>query len=445
MFRTDANLRPEGRSGPLTRTLDSYASYYEQLGADLGVPGAAQGAARRRRRGPRRAASWSVTRPFVWPERPRPRRGARDPGDEGARRGRSPSARARRPRAQARAAAASATSSSRCSCCSSCTAATTRSVRSPTTLDALAALAAGGYVDAADAARLDDAYRFLRTVEHRLQLYDEQQTHTLPADDAARTRLARVLGYREHAGAQRSSRRSRPTTGPTRPRCARSTSGCSSRRCSTRSRAPGPSSPDAAEERLAAFGFTDVERTRAALRELAVGLTRRSQLHAAAAARSSSSGCRRRPIPTSACCSCAAWPRARPDRPSLATTFRDAPGAAERACRLLGSSRVVGDAPAPPPGVRRRARRRRRSSRAENDARRARRRRARDARVAATTPQRDASGLRRFKRRELLRIAQPRPARVRAARGHRARAHRARRGVRSRPRCRRSSRRCRSR
>ncbi len=29
VFRTDANLRPEGRQGPLTRTLDSYASYYD--------------------------------------------------------------------------------------------------------------------------------------------------------------------------------------------------------------------------------------------------------------------------------------------------------------------------------------------------------------------------------------------------------------------------------
>ena len=72
------------------------------------------------------------------------------------------------------------------------------SVRSPTTLDALAQLAAGGYIESDEAAQLDDAYRFLRTVEHRLQLQDEQQTHTLPADLAARTRLARVLGYRDH-------------------------------------------------------------------------------------------------------------------------------------------------------------------------------------------------------------------------------------------------------
>jgi glutamate-ammonia-ligase adenylyltransferase len=30
VFRTDANLRPEGRAGPLTRSLESYASYYDE-------------------------------------------------------------------------------------------------------------------------------------------------------------------------------------------------------------------------------------------------------------------------------------------------------------------------------------------------------------------------------------------------------------------------------
>src|SRR6202043_1795544 len=55
------------------------------------------------------------------------------------------------------------------------------SVRSPTTLDALAQLAAGGYIEREEAVQPDDAYRFLRTVEHRLQLQDELQTHTLPA------------------------------------------------------------------------------------------------------------------------------------------------------------------------------------------------------------------------------------------------------------------------
>jgi glutamate-ammonia-ligase adenylyltransferase len=42
---------------------------------------------------------------------------------------------------------------------------------------------------------LVDAYRFLRTVEHRLQQVEDRQTHTLPSDDAGRARLAAGLGY----------------------------------------------------------------------------------------------------------------------------------------------------------------------------------------------------------------------------------------------------------
>ena len=75
-----------------------------------------------------------------------------------------------------------------------------RSIRARATLDALEQLADGGYVTVDDARQLDDAYMWLRTVEHRLQLVDELQTHTLPADVGARTHLARVLGYRDRRG-----------------------------------------------------------------------------------------------------------------------------------------------------------------------------------------------------------------------------------------------------
>ncbi|HET9725150.1 MAG TPA: DUF294 nucleotidyltransferase-like domain-containing protein, partial [Actinomycetota bacterium] len=67
-------------------------------------------------------------------------------------------------------------------------------LREPNTLHALAALAAEGYVAAADAEALADAYRFLRTLEHRLQIVRDLQTHDLPADLPARTTLARSLG-----------------------------------------------------------------------------------------------------------------------------------------------------------------------------------------------------------------------------------------------------------
>ncbi|HZG91222.1 MAG TPA: bifunctional [glutamine synthetase] adenylyltransferase/[glutamine synthetase]-adenylyl-L-tyrosine phosphorylase, partial [Pseudonocardia sp.] len=72
------------------------------------------------------------------------------------------------------------------------------SLRSPTTLDALAALADGGYVGRDDAANLGASYRFLRLLEHRLQLQRMRRTHLLPApdDQAALRWLARASRLR---------------------------------------------------------------------------------------------------------------------------------------------------------------------------------------------------------------------------------------------------------
>ncbi|MEU9101543.1 bifunctional [glutamine synthetase] adenylyltransferase/[glutamine synthetase]-adenylyl-L-tyrosine phosphorylase [Streptomyces sp. NPDC048361] len=69
-------------------------------------------------------------------------------------------------------------------------------LHSGTTLDALAALAAGGYVGRADAAQLDEAYRFLRAMEHRIQLHRLRRTHLVPEDEADLRRLGRSLGLR---------------------------------------------------------------------------------------------------------------------------------------------------------------------------------------------------------------------------------------------------------
>ncbi|MEW2518366.1 bifunctional [glutamine synthetase] adenylyltransferase/[glutamine synthetase]-adenylyl-L-tyrosine phosphorylase [Actinacidiphila alni] len=70
------------------------------------------------------------------------------------------------------------------------------SLRSGTTLTALGDLAAGGYVGRTDAAALDDAYRFLRLMEHRIQLHKMRRTHLVPDDEAGLRRLGRGLGFR---------------------------------------------------------------------------------------------------------------------------------------------------------------------------------------------------------------------------------------------------------
>ncbi len=70
-------------------------------------------------------------------------------------------------------------------------------LRSPNTLEALEALSTYGYVGRDDAAELDRAYRFLRTVEHRLQLHRLRRTHVMPEDEAELRRIGRSIGLRQ--------------------------------------------------------------------------------------------------------------------------------------------------------------------------------------------------------------------------------------------------------
>ncbi|HTV44486.1 MAG TPA: bifunctional [glutamine synthetase] adenylyltransferase/[glutamine synthetase]-adenylyl-L-tyrosine phosphorylase [Stellaceae bacterium] len=64
------------------------------------------------------------------------------------------------------------------------------------TCEALCRLADMGRIEPAVAAALIDDYRFLRRLEHRLQMVDDAQTHRLPEDCAGIARIARFLGYR---------------------------------------------------------------------------------------------------------------------------------------------------------------------------------------------------------------------------------------------------------
>ena len=73
-------------------------------------------------------------------------------------------------------------------------------LRTPGTLDSLRGLAASGRIDGEVATQMAVAYRELRRVEHRLQMINDEQTQTLPTDEAEIGRLATFLGY-EDAGA----------------------------------------------------------------------------------------------------------------------------------------------------------------------------------------------------------------------------------------------------
>ena len=68
------------------------------------------------------------------------------------------------------------------------------SVRDPATLDAIAALRSAGRLDEAIAGELTETYRLLRTIEHRVQMVNDAQTHLVPSNSEELDNVARLHG-----------------------------------------------------------------------------------------------------------------------------------------------------------------------------------------------------------------------------------------------------------
>jgi [glutamine synthetase] adenylyltransferase / [glutamine synthetase]-adenylyl-L-tyrosine phosphorylase len=83
-------------------------------------------------------------------------------------------------------------------------------VRRRDTLGAIQALEAAGCLTDAEYRGLDDAYRFLRKVEHRLQLLFDLQTHTLPDRPEELRKLALRMGYLSNAECRMPNAESKP-------------------------------------------------------------------------------------------------------------------------------------------------------------------------------------------------------------------------------------------
>jgi glutamate-ammonia-ligase adenylyltransferase len=79
----------------------------------------------------------------------------------------------------------------------------TPAIRERNTLRALDRLMKNGFLSERDAEFLREAYVFLRTVEHRVQLVEERQTHTLPKGVDELAGLAYVMGYRREGRGDR--------------------------------------------------------------------------------------------------------------------------------------------------------------------------------------------------------------------------------------------------
>jgi glutamate-ammonia-ligase adenylyltransferase len=154
---------------------------------------------------------------------------------------------------------------------------TDETLRSGTTLEALAALSKGGYVAREDAAVLDESYRLLRTLEHRIQLFRLRRTHLMPSTEADLRRLGRAVGHRSdpaRAVVAQWQKQAREVRRIHQRLFYRPLLIAAARLSSTEARL----SPSAARERLAALGFRDPAGAMRHLEALTEGLSRRAAI-----------------------------------------------------------------------------------------------------------------------------------------------------------------------
>ncbi|WP_445154629.1 bifunctional [glutamine synthetase] adenylyltransferase/[glutamine synthetase]-adenylyl-L-tyrosine phosphorylase [Arthrobacter sp. Hor0625] len=342
LWEVDANLRPEGKSGPLVRTLASHESYYARwaeswefqalLKARTIAGDAALGARYEAAVGP---LIWSSAgrEGFVESVRSMRRRVTEHiPADEEQRQlklgrgglrdveftvqllqlvhGRSD-----------------------------------ESLRCRDTTSAIAALSAGGYIGRADAKEFDRDYRYLRLLEHRIQLFQLRRTHLMPVKEASLRSLAKaVLGpfstERPHPDALLSAwRKTKRSVRELHERIFyRPLLNTAAALSSEEARL----TPEAAQGRLAALGYLDPPGAMRHIEALTAGVSRRAALQ-------------RQLLPI-----LLGWladgvdPDAgllafRRVSEALGTThwylglLRDSTAAAERLCHVLSNSRLISD------------------------------------------------------------------------------------------------------
>jgi len=163
-------------------------------------------------------------------------------------------------------------------------------LREAATLPALQALADGGYVGRQDAARLADAYRFLRSVEHLIQLRGLRRTHTLPGDPATLRQIGRAMRALGQAAAIGESMADPAAELLARWRRHSSVARQLHEKLFYRplldavARLPGEVitlTSQAAAERLAALGYADPEGALRHIEELAGGISRKAAIQRA--------------------------------------------------------------------------------------------------------------------------------------------------------------------
>ncbi|WP_120520444.1 bifunctional [glutamine synthetase] adenylyltransferase/[glutamine synthetase]-adenylyl-L-tyrosine phosphorylase [Arthrobacter celericrescens] len=342
LWEVDANLRPEGKSGPLVRTLPSHLSYYARWADSWEFQALlkARTIAGDRELGARYE---EAVQPLVWAS--------------SGREGFVESVQAMRRRVTDNIAPAEEQRQIKLGpgglrdveftvqLLQLVHGKSDETLRSKDTTSAIAALSAGGYIGRADAAAFDSAYRYLRLLEHRIQLFQLRRTHLMPTSEDAQRFLAKaVLGpfssERPHPDAligtwQKTKRSVRELHERIFYRPLLNTA-------ASLSSEDARLSPEAAQGRLAALGYRDPRGAMRHIEALTAGVSRRAALQ-------------RQLLPI-----LLGWlaegvdPDAgllafRRVSEALGTThwylgmLRDSQAAAERLCHVLSNSRLIAD------------------------------------------------------------------------------------------------------
>ncbi|HEX7349731.1 bifunctional [glutamine synthetase] adenylyltransferase/[glutamine synthetase]-adenylyl-L-tyrosine phosphorylase [Brachybacterium sp.] len=190
LWQVDANLRPEGQDGPLVRTLASYRRYYTEWAKSWEFQALlkARAAAGDRELGD---GFETMVEPWVW--------------QASTREGFVEDARAMRRRVVAHIPRAEVERNLKLGpgglrdveftvqLLQMVHGRADEGLQGRSTLDSLARLGEGGYISRDHVAEMDAAYRFLRCVEHRLQLHRLRRTQVLPTAASDLRRLARSV------------------------------------------------------------------------------------------------------------------------------------------------------------------------------------------------------------------------------------------------------------
>jgi glutamate-ammonia-ligase adenylyltransferase len=274
LWQVDAALRPEGRQGPLVRSLASHREYYQRWARAWEFQALLKG--RHAAGDAALSQEWlEIVRPMVW--------------EASSRDGFVDQVQAMRRRVEEHVPTAEADRQLKLGpgglrdiefsvqLLQLVHGRADETLRSGTTLEALAALRDGGYVGRDDAAVLDTAYRLLRVLEHRVQLHRLRRTHQMPKEESELRRLGRSLGERGDAATtivqrwrsqQREVRRLHERLFY-RPLLAA---------VAKLSTDQAQLSPEAARERLAALGFHDPAGAMRHLEVLTAGVSRRATI-----------------------------------------------------------------------------------------------------------------------------------------------------------------------